>query len=191
MATITPTPTITSTAKPVTATPVPTTSPTQGWLTYNNNTYKFSFQYPTDYTEGSPSGFPSQYFLPTLVTAYSTTNSQYQVAVHYSQEDAIVVSESSNTGNCYLDPQANTQMTNSLVVNGQTFKYSQATNNAAGHQSVSTVYRTVTGSTCFEITLTVQSESDGTNVDSASITNSQTAAKSELSQILSTFKFTS
>jgi len=53
------------TPTPTTETPSPTTDPTINWKTYNNDLYKFSFKYPSRWSEIPPTGeaYPEGYIL--------------------------------------------------------------------------------------------------------------------------------
>lgn len=126
-----------------------------------------------------------------------TTNARsgsYQLTSMFTVSNTKFYSKDKSADNtatqCFVSVDPQSQFIDTVTINGQVFKKSSEYSRAAGGTATQVVaYRILHNESCWDITLTNETNSDWNNVNKNETNLLEESAWKELNQILSTFKF--
>ena len=173
----TPTPTVSAT---------PTPDAAASWQTYTSIPYSFEFQYPQDF------GFNqvTNSYLSDAVVQLEPIKNNYPGTNYADSSFGVSTGFAKDASACLVGQQTKKPLTQTKVVNGVTFYEDTYGGAAAGNFYDSTLYRTLRGNLCVEVSLTIHTANIA-NFEPGTVTEIDPAKPmAVLLQMLETFKFT-
>lgn len=183
------------TLKPVVkTTPQPSQVSMVGWKTYNDPANRFEFSYPPNlkFTDEQHSFCNANYTLPDKAVVITSGTYSPQENLPLSLEYSLgVSSDPSKAGDgCYIIDRDNSNATESIVYNGQTYYKGTSGGVGLGCHSNSDIYRTIYKNQCYEISLNWTEDGDWNDRRASEQADSERVKSFEiLRQVLSTLKF--
>ena len=159
------------------------------WPEYGDPQGRFDFRVAPGMTETSAQEPYSQ--LATVEASYASDSASYH-PINYSQNSWFLVSsEKTGEDQCYVVKNGgqDTAFDDERTIGATTWKVATSNDAGAGNRYEQTLYRTYLDGTCWEMAATLHYASDFTDIDEAAMSASQGAARAELADMASTFRF--
>ncbi len=165
------------------------TNPDASLKEYTSIQYGFTLKYPANFAVSTPEFG----FLKTLIVKFTAQADKYPKTnlIDYS----LSVNTDSNISDCFKgvdgnSPNSGRTLTEKVDVNGQTFYKDRTMDAAAGNLYESRIYRTIHGTSCFEVLETIHTGNIGNYPQEAGIREvNKDPVWAELEKIFSTFNF--
>ncbi len=129
--------------------------------------------------------------LPDVAIAYTTNEASYH-PINYSQNSWFVVSSMrGDESQCFVIANVgqDTAFLDEQTIGATTWQIAKLDDAGMGNRYEHSIYRTYLNGTCWEIATTLHYASDFTDIDESAMNASQATARTELSDMVSTFRF--
>lgn len=129
--------------------------------------------------------------LSDVAVAYTTDLASYH-PINYSQNSWFVVSSQvGDESQCFVIQNGgrDTAFLDEQTIGATTWQIAKLNDAGAGNRYEQTIYRTYLNATCFEIATTLHYASDFNDIDEGAMNASQATARTELADMVSTFRF--
>ncbi len=160
------------------------------WETYSDPQGRFDFHFAPGMAVTDAQEPYGRLSTESVAVAYKTSEASYH-PMNYSQDSWFVVSSQAIDETACYAPVGGVYLTfaDQQTIGATTFKIASTTDAGAGNRYEQTVYRTYLSGTCWEIATTLHYASDFTDIDESAMNASQATARTELSDMVSTFRF--